>query len=68
MRARDWINETDDEQVCNCFSIDKKTIVAVIKNGATTIQDIEKELGAGTGCGGCRIDILELLKLYGPNQ
>ncbi len=65
METQDWEIADDDEEVCHCLNVSKKEIVDAIKDGATTIQDIEKELEAGTGCGGCRVDILALLKIYG---
>ncbi len=32
-----------------------------IKNGAKSVEDVMKATGAGTGCGGCKSKIRELL-------
>ena len=48
--------------ICACMQIDEETIVAKIKQGADTLEKIQEETGAGTGCGGCIEDIEKLIE------
>ncbi len=62
-------NEIMDKlkKICICKGISKATIKKAIVNGATTLQQVQKETGAGSGsCGGnrCTPKILELLDEY----
>jgi bacterioferritin-associated ferredoxin len=47
--------------VCHCNRICDRTIRENIRIGARTVEDIGRACGAGTGCGGCRATIRELL-------
>lgn len=52
-------------KVCLCKAIPRSTIKQAIKNGATTVQQVQKVTGAGSGgCKGhrCTPKIEELLK------
>jgi len=60
-------NEIMDKltKVCLCKAIPRSTIKQAIKNGATTLEQVQKITGAGTGgCNGnrCTPKIEELLK------
>jgi bacterioferritin-associated ferredoxin len=48
--------------VCVCRGITDRDIQSAIKAGASSIGDIERLLGAGTGCGSCREYTGELLQ------
>ncbi|MGK0438893.1 MAG: assimilatory nitrate reductase catalytic subunit [Paracoccaceae bacterium] len=50
-----------DQQLCSCFGISKKTIQAVIKQGATSIDELGIRLGCGSKCGSCKPELSELL-------
>jgi len=39
--------------VCVCKAVSDKAIRAAVKNGATQLQDLTRELGLGTCCGKC---------------
>ena len=39
----------DEDLICYCIQVDKKTIVEVIRNGATTLSAIKEATGACTG-------------------
>ena len=39
---------------CNCKNITYGMIEDVIKNGAETYEEVEKQLRFGTGCGKCK--------------
>ncbi|MHB8129457.1 MAG: (2Fe-2S)-binding protein [Mobilitalea sp.] len=52
-------------KVCICKGISKATIKRAISNGASTVAEVQKATGAGSGsCGGkrCTEKIQELLK------
>ncbi len=52
-------------KVCICKAIPRATIKKVIKNGAKTLEEVQKATGAGSGpCGGrrCTEKILQLLE------
>jgi NAD(P)H-nitrite reductase large subunit len=39
----------DNEYICYCIEVDKKTVVEAIRNGANTLEDIKKTTKACTG-------------------
>lgn len=52
-------------KVCICKSITRATMKKVIRNGARTLEEVQKATGAGSGsCGGrrCTPKILQLLE------
>lgn len=57
---RDLVNELiirkkiDENQiVCGCFKVTAGDIVAAVKNGAKSFEDVQAATKVGTGCGGC---------------
>jgi bacterioferritin-associated ferredoxin len=40
--------------VCVCAGVSERKLRAVIAGGATTVNAVGRECGAGTGCGACR--------------
>lgn len=51
-----------EEIICNCMGVSKEDIIKAIKEkGCKTVEDIQEETDAGTGCGGCLDDIQEIL-------
>ncbi len=52
-----------DEEICHCMGVNKSVIVAAIKDkGLKTVEEIQSETEAGTGCGGCIPDLEDILK------
>lgn len=52
-------------KVCICKGIPRSTMKRVIKEGATSLEEVQKATGAGSGpCGGrrCTPKILQLLE------
>ena len=49
-----------DAIICSCLSVNKSTIARVIGEGATCVQDVATNCGAGTACGSCRALVAEL--------
>lgn len=55
----------DDPRVCYCMKVHRNTILAAIHAGAHTLASLQARTRAGTGCGTCRIDLLQLLAQAG---
>lgn len=53
-----------DRIVCTCLDITEDTIIAAIKNGATTSDEVTDETQAGSVCGSCISEIEELIEEY----
>lgn len=54
-------------KVCTCKAISRAKIKEAIKNGALTLEEVQRITGAGNGaCGGkrCTPKILELLEAF----
>jgi bacterioferritin-associated ferredoxin len=47
--------------VCHCFSVSDRQIRQCAKEGACTTHDVGRACGAGTGCGGCRPEIANIV-------
>jgi NifU-like protein len=59
--------EEENEIICHCMGIDRKTIEHAVAHGAFTLEEVAEKTGATTGaCGGerCRAKIEEILKKY----
>ena len=57
--------------ICLCKGISRAAIKAAIKNGAHSLEEVQKATGAGSGgCGGkrCTPKILELLSMEGAED
>jgi len=54
----------DDEnpRICWCWYVDHDRVMAAIRAGATTVEEIGEATRAGTGCGTCRWDLEDLLR------
>ncbi len=50
-----------DETICYCYGVSKGEIIDAIKNGAKTVEAIGEETNAGTGCGGCKHKLQQLI-------
>lgn len=48
--------------VCSCRVVSDSTIEEVIEAGATSIEDIARECGAGSRCGGCWPTLMALIE------
>lgn len=47
--------------ICECRSVKAKTIEKAIRAGARTVDEVGQRCGAGTECGLCRDQIVQLL-------
>lgn len=48
--------------VCHCFCVSDREIRGCARDGARSVADVGRECGAGTGCGGCRPEIVSILE------
>jgi nitrite reductase (NADH) large subunit len=48
--------------ICFCHNVSLGELLAAIRRGAITLQDIRAQTDASTGCGGCECDVLEILE------
>jgi len=51
--------------VCHCHAVCDRTIRQCIREGAQSADDVGDACGAGTGCGGCRSTIEDILEASG---
>ena len=51
-----------EEEICHCMGVTRGTIVDAVKGGADTVDKVGEETEAGTGCGGCRDKIAEIIE------
>jgi NAD(P)H-nitrite reductase large subunit len=55
--------EDDPERtICFCHCVSYAEIVQAIRDGSRTVADIQAQLRASTGCGGCECDVQEILE------
>jgi bacterioferritin-associated ferredoxin len=47
--------------VCLCANVSERELVATITAGASTVKEVGRRCGAGTGCGACKPLIRECL-------
>ncbi len=52
-----------DETLCHCMDVTKGEVEDAIKEkNLTTVEQVQEETEAGTGCGACIEDIEDVLK------
>lgn len=47
--------------VCHCFGVSERAIRRAARSGAVTADLVARACGAGSGCGGCRGTVQEIL-------
>jgi nitrite reductase (NADH) large subunit len=58
----------DDAQVCNCNGVTKGAIRACVGAGARTMSAVAAATRAGSGCGSCKGQVLEILEWAADGQ
>jgi bacterioferritin-associated ferredoxin len=48
--------------VCHCFCVSDRQIRQCAGRGARTVAEVGQQCRAGSGCGGCRPEIAEIVK------
>ena len=51
--------------VCHCFCVSDREIRKCAREGAQDLAAIGRHCGAGTGCGGCRPEVADILESEG---
>ncbi len=54
--------------VCHCFYVSDREIRQCSSAGACDLADVGRACGAGTGCGGCRPEIENILEEGGERD
>ncbi len=63
------LNKDLDRNLCTCNGVLKRDIIHAIVNGATTVEEIQKQTYATLGIGCCRQQIERLIEsLYSPDD
>ena len=47
--------------VCHCHYVSDREIRQCAKSGACSVSEVGRACGAGTGCGGCRPEIANII-------
>jgi NAD(P)H-nitrite reductase large subunit len=55
-------NVDEDRTVCFCHNVSVRELKAAIASGANSIEAIQSETCASTGCGGCELEVREILE------
>jgi len=58
----------DDVQVCNCNGVTKGAIRQCVQDGARTMSAVAGATRAGSGCGSCKGQVLEILEWAAEGQ
>jgi nitrite reductase (NADH) large subunit len=58
----------DDVQVCNCNGVTKGAIRSCVQDGARTMSAVAAATRAGSGCGSCKGQVLEILEWAAGEQ
>lgn len=56
-----------DRLVCICNMVSEKEIIAALKKGAVSTEDIQYATRAGTSCGKCLMTIDQVVQEYEAN-
>jgi len=59
---------SDDAQICNCNGVTKGAIRACVNDGALTMRALISATRAGSGCGSCKGQVLEVLEWAAGGQ
>ncbi len=54
----------EEDKVCNCNAVSYGEILKAIKEGAQSLEDVQKKTKASTSCGSCAVLIESILKEY----
>jgi nitrite reductase (NADH) large subunit len=56
------MDDDNERTVCFCHNVSWARILEVIREGATTIEQIQADTCASTGCGGCEWEVTGILE------
>ncbi len=52
----------DDRKICFCHDVMKSEILEVFQTHGCTLEIVQAETCASTGCGGCEVDVRALIR------
>jgi NAD(P)H-nitrite reductase large subunit len=52
----------EDRTICFCHCVPLSRLLEAIRAGADTVEKIQNETCASTGCGGCEWEVSEVLR------
>ena len=58
----------DNSRICYCMKVHREELLTAIASGAQSIEALRDATRAGSGCGTCRSELLELLQEALPGQ
>lgn len=58
----------DDVQICNCNGVTKGAIRRCVQDGARTMSAVAAATRAGSGCGSCKAQVLEIVEWAADGQ
>jgi bacterioferritin-associated ferredoxin len=47
--------------ICHCEAVSDRVVRSTIRDGALDLDEVARQCGAGSGCGGCHVRITQLL-------
>ena len=54
---------SEDRKICFCHNVNESQIRHLIQEeGARSLEEIQAQLKASTGCGGCEIEVRQILE------
>ncbi|WP_234865031.1 FAD-dependent oxidoreductase [Sinomonas albida] len=53
-----------ESTLCRCAGVSRGTVQEAIVGGCSTVESVSKETRAGTGCGGCKDGVRELIEQH----
>ncbi len=53
--------ENEDRTVCFCHNVKYSDLRRAVNEGADTLEKIQDQTCASTGCGGCETEVIEIL-------
>ncbi|WP_249336033.1 FAD-dependent oxidoreductase [Sinomonas gamaensis] len=53
-----------ESTLCRCAGVSRGTVHDAVTGGCSTVEEVSKETRAGTGCGGCRDTVRELIEAH----
>lgn len=53
--------EDNERTICFCHAVSAQTLIDTIRTGVKTLKEIQQKTCASTGCGGCEMEVLDIL-------
>lgn len=53
-----------ESTMCRCAGVSRSTVAEAVADGCSTLEDVSRQTRAGTGCGGCRDQVRELIERH----